>query len=234
MKIEILFKEACNLYGDIGNITYLKSCLPKAKFIETSLNDEPAFIKEKVDLIYMSSMTEKNQELIIKKLLPYKNKIKELIDNGTIFLLVGNSFEMFLNYIETEDNKKIEGLRLLNFYAKRSFSKRFNSLFVGSFNKIKIVGYTSRFTHTYGDNSKNYLFKVDKGLGLNENSIYEGIRVNNLFATYMLGPLLISNPLFTKYIISLLGSKNEIAFKKDVMTAYKVRLEEYQKDIELH
>lgn len=233
MKIEILFPEICNLYGDRGNITYLKKCLPKAKFIETELDTEPVFIKEDVKMIYMGSMTEKSQERVLNKLRLYKKRIKELIDNDVIFLLVGNSFELFLNYIETEDNKNIECLGLLDFYAKRYIPKRFNSLFLGTFNNIKIVGYTSRFSHTYGDNSKNYLFKVEKGLGINEDSIYEGIRVNNLFATYMLGPLLVDNPLFTEYLIKLMNDKANLAFKKDVMKAYNVRVEEYQKDIEL-
>ncbi len=53
MKIEILFPEFCNIYGDYGNIIYLKECLPEAEFIETSLNEEPKFITEDVDLVYM-------------------------------------------------------------------------------------------------------------------------------------------------------------------------------------
>lgn len=31
MKIEILFPEFCNLYGDISNIKYLKKCLSNQK-----------------------------------------------------------------------------------------------------------------------------------------------------------------------------------------------------------
>ena len=61
MKIEILFPEFCNIYGDYGNVIYLKACLPDAEFIETSLNDEPKFITEDIDLVYMGSMTEKVQ-----------------------------------------------------------------------------------------------------------------------------------------------------------------------------
>lgn len=233
MKIEILFPEISCLYGDRGNMTYLRNCLPKATFIETNIHSIPKFVSEDVNLIYMGSMSEKGQEKIIKELLPYKKRIKELIDNGTIFLLVGNSFEIFLNYIE-DDNKQIKGLGLLDFYAKRFIPKRFNSLFLGNFENIEIVGYSSRFSHTYGDNSNNYLFKVNKGLGLNEDSSYEGIRVNNLFATYMLGPILVDNPLFTEYLLKLMNMNPTLAFKKDIMKAYEVRLEEYKKDIELN
>ena len=59
MKIEILFPEYCNLFGDYGNIMYLKACLPDAEFIETSLNSEPVFATEVPNLIYMGPMTER-------------------------------------------------------------------------------------------------------------------------------------------------------------------------------
>ena len=49
MKIEILFPEFCNLYGDMYNMKYLKMCIPEAEFIETALEEEPAFVKENVN-----------------------------------------------------------------------------------------------------------------------------------------------------------------------------------------
>ena len=36
MTVEILYPELCNLYGDRGNMDYLKQCLP-AEFRETAL-----------------------------------------------------------------------------------------------------------------------------------------------------------------------------------------------------
>ena len=58
MKIEILFPEYANLFGDMGNILYLKACLPQAEFMETAMNDAPRFLSEPVDLIYMGPMSE--------------------------------------------------------------------------------------------------------------------------------------------------------------------------------
>ena len=47
MKIEILFPEFCNLYGDLANMDYLRRCLPQAEFVETSLQEEPLLAREK-------------------------------------------------------------------------------------------------------------------------------------------------------------------------------------------
>ena len=62
MKIEVLFPEVANLYGDLSNIEYLKKCLnDDVEIIETSLNDEPAFVKQNdINLIFMAGMTEKS------------------------------------------------------------------------------------------------------------------------------------------------------------------------------
>ena len=100
MKIEILFPEFCNLFGDISNMKYLKKCLPNEEYIETSIEDEPSFLNEDIKFIYMGAMTERTQEKVIKKLMPYKEKINELIEKGVVFLCTGNALEIFGKYIE--------------------------------------------------------------------------------------------------------------------------------------
>ena len=69
MKIEVLYPEFCNLNADMGNIKYLKKCLPAAEIIETSINEEPAFIlKDDISLVYMGTLSERAQEIVIEKL----------------------------------------------------------------------------------------------------------------------------------------------------------------------
>ena len=105
MKIEVLYPELSNLYGDYYNAKYLAMCIPDSQTVFTSNNDKPAFLSEKVDIICMGSMSERNQEFAIKHLMPYKDKIKELVENGTFFLATGNSFEIFGKHIEDDDKK---------------------------------------------------------------------------------------------------------------------------------
>ena len=80
MKIEILFPELCNLFGDMATVEYLKKTLPEAEFIETHLNDELKFLKEKINLVYMGPMTENTQELVIEKFKPHKDEIMAEIE----------------------------------------------------------------------------------------------------------------------------------------------------------
>ena len=99
--IEILYGDICNLYGDNGNILLLEKYFGKDKIVHTGINDEPYFVNHKVKLIYLASMSENTEKIVISKLQPYKNKIKELIENNVYILLTGNALNVFSN--EKED-----------------------------------------------------------------------------------------------------------------------------------
>ena len=170
MKIEVLYPEVANLYGDSANIMYLKQILEDATFIETNLNNKPKFIDEKIDLVYI----------------------------GTIF----------------------------DFYAKRNMKKRHNSLFLGSFNDIKIVGNKSQFSFSY--DVKNPFIKVLRGVGNNKEDNYEGFNYKNFYGTYLLGPFLIINPYFTKYLLNKIGYDKEIEYLSFALDAYNYRLKELE------
>lgn len=230
MKIEVLFPELCNLFGDISNMKYLQKCLPDAEFINTSIEDVPYFVDNNVNLIYLGPMTEKMQEKVIQKLLSYKERIQELINEDVVFLFTGNAMQVLQNYIENEDGSRIQGLGIINLYSKRDMFNRYNCLFIGEFEDIEIVGFKSQFTMEYGDNKENYFMKVTKGIGINKESNFEGIRIRNFFGTSMLGPILILNPLFTKKILNLMGvNESKLAFEEECMKAYEIRLEEFKR-----
>ena len=216
MVVEILYPELTNIFGDYANITYLEKCMPKAKFIYTSINKEPYFIKNKVDMIYLGSMSEEYQKIIVEKLTKYKKNLIELF--------TGVATEIIGNYI-IENDKKQKCLGLFDVYFERNKTKRHNSLFLGNFEKFKIVGNKSQFTMMYGDNKYPFIEVHDGCVGMNLNFKYEGIHYRNFFATQLLGPLLILNPYFTDYLIKLKNKDFKLEYKKDIIQNYKNRLE---------
>ncbi|NLP27148.1 MAG: hypothetical protein GX365_07365 [Clostridiales bacterium] len=228
MKIEILFPEFCNLFGDIGNIKYLKECLPNEQFIETSFQSEPAFVSENIDFIYMGAMTERIQEKVISKLMRHKLRIIDLIEGGTVFLFTGNAIEIVGSYIE-DSGRRIECINIFDFYAKRNMMSRYNSLVLGKFKDIDIVGFKTQFTMAYGNNEDNHFIKTCRGIGFNDNCSFEGIVKNNFFGTYLVAPILVLNPLFTKHLFKKMGIESpKIAFEDEVMEAYYKRLEDFR------
>ncbi len=223
MKIEILFPELTTIYGDAGNVLYLKKTCKDAEFIETHLQSKPYFADNDVDMICLGSMTEKSQIFAINALKPYVDRIRECIEGGVVFLCTGNSMELFGGYI-AEDDEKTQALGIFPFYSKRSAEYfRHNSMFLGDFEDIEVVGCKSQFAYIYSKCETSFM-KVKGGIGNNPDDNFEGIRYKNFFGTYVLGPLLPLNPKFTKYLLSLAGFEGELAFEKEALNAYNLRL----------
>jgi len=260
MNIEVLYPEVCNLYGDLGNIEYLKQTLENAgvevNITNTSLKSVPAFVSEKMNLIYMGTTTEKGIELVINALRPYVDKLKSLIDEGQFILLTGNALDIFGTYIDSDTSPRIEGLDILKTHSEYHMLRRHNSFYLGNYNTdgtegIKIVGFKSIFGHTYADDNDgdetntayaqqgwfNTLRGVGRNPGIVDNRgnrevkpeyLPEGFKVNNLYATYLLGPLLPLNPLLTKWLIKqLLCIDAEPAYFETAMKAYEERIKDF-------
>lgn len=229
MIIEVLYPSLANLYGETTAIAYLRQCLPQAEIIPTEINEEPAFVTKPVNMVFLGGMTENTQELVLEKLLPYKKHIQDVIERQIVFLALSNAMELFGEYIEKEDGTKIQALGLFPTYAKRHMDVRYNSLVLGQMEGFKLLGFKSQFSDSYGDNSQNYLFQVLRGSGLNPGSKLEGLRRHNFMATYLLGPMLVLNPAFTKYILKLLGAEVEqLPYEASLQEAFNRRLVEFE------
>lgn len=235
MKIEILFPEVCNLYGDLQNVYYLQRSCNEIEIVETNLKNKPLFLDEDVALVYIGSTTEKGLTLAYESLLPYKANICKKIDNGQLILATGNALDIFGNYIQVDEKTKINGLGIINTYAMYDMLLRHNSFFVGDFiddhgKKIEIVGFKSLFGHTYPvDKNTKPLFTTTKGTGQNPLLKNEGFRKNNFLLTHLIGPIVILNPSFAKYLLRLMHAKDDtLAFEDTAFESYNLRLKEFK------
>ncbi len=229
MTVEILFQEVCGLYGDSQNPTYLEATLPEAQFIYTNLTDTPYFVDHQPDLLYIGCMSESTQRKVIDKLLPYRERILQLIDAGIPFLATGNAGEIFAKEIQyLSEDIVTQGLGIFDLTVKTDVFRRYNGMVLGEVEGIQVVGFRSQFSFLYGDNSQNYFLKCQRGDGINPNSKLEGMRKNNLICTQLLGPILPLNPLFCEYFIGLTGTAATAAFRDAAMDAYLQRLKEFK------
>lgn len=248
MIIEVLFPEIANLYGDLQNIDYLKRVDESIEIVEDNLVREPYFAKNVPDLIYMGTTTEMGQKLAVEALFPYKERIKELINQGVYFLFTGNAFEILGENINNENGFELDGLGIFPIVTKGNLMKRFNSLYLGNFetenfekgsaiqqtetSTIKIVGFKSQFGHSYWTKNRekkfSHVFDTIRGVGLNPEIMEEGVRINNFLGTYIIGPILVLNPFFTKWLLYKVDNKMyELPFEDAAIKAYNVRVSEY-------
>ena len=82
----------------------------------------------------------------------------------------------------------------------------------------------------YGRTDAYPFIQVKRGVGMNRKTTNEGIHCRNFFGTYLVGPFLVLNPLFTKYLINkVMGEQNaSLAYESVVMAAYDRRLQEFK------
>ena len=199
IKIAHLYYDLMNYYGEQGNVLALKTSIEYAGFkvnVKTlSVDDEIDF--EKYDIFYMGMGTKRNQEIVRKDILKYKDKIENVIDKK-MFIMTGNSYELFGKKI---DDKKCLGV--LNFESKTTDRIVGEQVFKSNIIKETIIGFQNRFS---SNNIKDdYLFEVIKGTGNDSESKVEGIHKNNFFGTYLLGPILIRNPYFKDALLKYIG-----------------------------
>ncbi len=199
IKIAHLYYDLMNYYGEQGNVLALKTAIEYAGFkvnVKTlSVDDEIDF--EKYDIFYMGMGTKRNQEIVRKDILKYKDKIENVIDKK-MFIMTGNSYELFGKKI---DDKKCLGI--FNFESKTTDRIVGEQVFKSDIIKQTIIGFQNRFS---SNNIKDdYLFEVIKGTGNDSESKVEGIHKNNFFGTYLLGPILIRNPYFKDALLKYIG-----------------------------
>lgn len=228
MVVEILFQEVCGLYGDSQNATYLQATLPEAQFIFTKLTDTPYFADNRPDIIYIGCMSESTQRKVIEKLMPLKDRIVELIDDGVPFLATGNAGEIFAKEIQyVTEEITVAGLGFFDLTVKTDLFHRYNAMVLGELDDMKIVGFRSQFSFLYGNNEDFYFIKCLRGSGINKESKLEGMRRNNLICTQLIGPILPLNPLFCEHFIGLTGNNVQAAYRDAAMDAYDQRLKEF-------
>ncbi|MFR6395054.1 MAG: hypothetical protein ACLUNQ_08195 [Oscillospiraceae bacterium] len=149
---------------------------------------------------------------------------------GKHFLLTGNAMEVFGKTIQ-DGEKTISGLGLLDLTARRIPAQAGELPLSGRFSGGKDCGLYQPL-QSYGELLPP-LFTVEKGLGRSEGATVEGIRSGGVLGTYLLGPLLVLNPDFTRWLLDDLGAADTpLAFETEVRRAYQARLEQFQGNIE--
>ncbi len=205
IKILHLFPDLMNLYGDYGNILMLK------KYIQGSGIDVTVDKKDigenfdimSYDIVYIGSGTESASLKALSELMPYKKDITAYVESSRLFIATGNAFELFGKSIKDDKTGEAEGLGLFNYIAERTHRKRYlgDAVFAFAQDDNKIIGFVNKCSQMVGISSP--LFNVLMGQGNDTKSTTEGFVYKNFYGTSLIGPLLVRNPHFCRYIANI-------------------------------
>lgn len=143
--------------------------------------------------------------------------------------------------IKEEDISKIDKkyiidtLGLYDTVAVEEMLLRHNTFTLAKYENIKIIGFKNTFTQSFelerSNSEKNdikYFAKVIRGSGISDENPYEGIKINNFLSTYLLGPILINNPFFTKKLFKKIFEVENIFLEEELIKLYNTRLCEFE------
>ncbi|TBN56839.1 hypothetical protein EYE40_05180 [Glaciihabitans arcticus] len=234
LTIEVLFPEIANLHGDLANIDYLAQCRPDARIVRTGLTDTPAFVAGKVDLVYLGAMTEQGQLKAVRRLLPHRERIEELIGAGTSFLFTHNALEVLGTRISNKDMDYDEaGVGIFDLESTVRMFGRYNGKVLGGVPEAgahPVLGYKSQFSMVSGGVNLPGFLVAERGIGRNTSTAVEGVRVNNFIGTSLIGPLLVVNPHLTRGLLARLDPDTEpvLAHEDLAIAAYDARLADFR------
>ncbi|MBE5818389.1 MAG: hypothetical protein E7312_04965 [Clostridiales bacterium] len=234
IKILNLYPELMNLYGERGNIMMLErrlvECGAEVAVINVAAGEMIQL--DGIDLVYMSCGTESASLKALECLKPYKKELLAYIEAGKVMLLTGNALELFGESISTDGNT-VDGLGIFTYKVERTLKKRFlgDCIFTMSGFDSKVIGFVNKCSKLSGVTSP--LFNVEMGLGNDNKVSTEGFIHKNVYATSLIGPLLVRNPHLLKYIMSTLYTikGQRVEFNCDMSTqfvAYDVALGELE------
>lgn len=215
IKVLHLYYDLLNLYGENANSKVLVNRLErqkeKVKVDFKSVGDEIKI--NNYDFIYVGSGSLESMELAKKDFKRLEKDIKKYINDNKIILATGNSLELFEGILDYK-TKQID-FRIVG-----------DQVFECDLIKKLVIGFQNRTSVIY-ENNEESLFKVKSGCGYDPNSEYEGIRHNNFFGTYLLGPLLIRNPYFLEYLVKILLDNKKLKWKRLNQDVSYAAYEEY-------
>ena len=226
MRILHLYPNLMNLYGDYGNIVLLKKHL-EDQGIEVVVDKREvyeSFDPDLYDLIYMGSGTENAQKVALEALNKYHYYLKKYVEEGKVILFTGNAMELAGN---TVDGQKALGLIDMDVVTSE---KRYTGDVIVNNEEIgEVVGFINRSTLLKGGEKEKLFTYEFRYEGLVDND-YEGYRYKNLFGTHIIGPVLVKNPNFMAYIVSLFveGKMKEVSYPYEE-GAYETTLSELKK-----
>lgn len=192
IKIVHLYPDLLNLYGDKGNIASLsKRCEWRnigVSVTEITGDDLPDL--EDCDILYLGGGGDHEQKIVLKKLMPIKDKIKDFAENGgTVFATCGG-FSMLGRLgvldIKTSQNKE-----------RNSGNVVIECNFDGE--KVLVSGFENHTVKTDIGDLKP-LGDVLEGFG-NNGMGFEGATYKNVVASNLHGPLLPKNPALCDFIL---------------------------------
>lgn len=199
-----LYPKDMNLYGDWGNTLVLKKRLEWRGFSVEIIDHNPGDATDfsTGDIFVGGGGQDAGQLAIQDDLLSRGEELKTLANDGVPMLLICGMYQLFGRQFVTNDGSIIRGIGVLPVETTAGEERLIGNITLESDQFGTIVGYENHSGQTFLDDIVQPLGKVVRGAGNNTTDGTEGVRFNNVIATYLHGSLLPKNPTIADFLIA--------------------------------
>lgn len=210
LRICHLYPDLLNLYGDRGNLIALVNRARwrgiTASVAECRLGD--ALNAAAYDLFFIGGGEDRQQRLAAADLRSRKgDAMRQAAETGAVVLAVCGGYQLLGHYYRPAEGDDLPGLGLLDLttvHPGPAARRLIGNIVIRSalLNGATIVGFENHGGRTRLGSGAAPLGSVMRGFGNNGEDHTEGAVTRNVYGTYLHGPLLPKNPLFTDHLIT--------------------------------
>jgi CobQ-like glutamine amidotransferase family enzyme len=228
LRVLALYPEQMNIYADRGNILFLqRRCEWRGIGFERATSGPgEGFDPGAHDLIYLGGGQDRDQRAVAADMVESKrDAVSAAVADGAVMLAVCGGYQL-LGHSYQLDEERLPGLGLVDLETVRPPGPRL----IGNVaievelggGAETIAGFENHGGRTYLGAGEKPLGRVVKGHGNNGGDGLEGVRRDNLFGTYLHGPLLPKNAGLADHLIALAlerryGSRPELEALDDTL-----------------
>jgi CobQ-like glutamine amidotransferase family enzyme len=202
LTITHLYPVEMNIYGDRGNVVTLCKRMEwrgiKPVVLEVGVGD-PMSLAE-TDILFSGGGQDRGQVAVGSDLQSRGDALIEAAEDGMAMLVVCGTYQLFGRRFHTLEGHDIPGIGLFKADTIGSTDRLIGNVTVST-PWGDMVGFENHSGQTRLDPGQTPLGAVVKGNGNNAEDKVEGAAYNNVFGTYLHGPVLPRNPAFADHLI---------------------------------
>ncbi len=207
-----LYPNQMNTYGDRGNLlTIMRRCewhgyQPIVQHHHAG-SDPPVG----ADIVLGGGGQDSAQDDIQRDIRKIANNLHTLASNQVPMLMVCGSYQLLGRRFVTQDDRIIRGIGIFDVDTYGGTERLTGNVKAESDCVGSLFGFENHSGRTYLNRTQQPLGFVTRGNGNNGEDKTEGARTQNVFGTYLHGPVLPNNPKFADMLIEI-AATNKYGF----------------------
>jgi len=205
-----LYPNELNTYGDHGNALTLRRRIERHGLEPIIHYHHPGGrLPDRADIVIGGGGQDSAQADVQNDILKIGDSLRELAAGGTPMLLICGTYQLFGHKYTTPGGKVVKGIGLFDAETFGGPKRMIGNVMVKS-EFGRLFGFENHSGQTFLGGGQAPLGKVLRGGGNNGKDKTEGARTNNVFGTYLHGPLLPNNPQFCDELIKIAAQNRGI------------------------